>query len=328
MNFAHYIKEIGRGASGATNLSREEAEHLYGAILDGGVPDLELGAIILALRMKGESREEMSGFLEAVMSRTYTLARPSVEARPVVLPSYNGSRKGANLTPLLALLLQRFGVPVLVHGLLEGFGRVTSAHVFREMGIMPAVSLAQAQQMIDKDGLAFAPLSVLCPGLTNQLALRARLGLRNCAHSLVKLLDPFDGQGVLLAAATHPPYLDMMRDLLLERDQHGVLLRATEGEPFANPKRRPRIEYLCGGESVVLFEAEHDSIKSLPHLPEAADARTTAQWTQRVLDGSLPLPLPLANQLVCCLYACGYARDFNEAKALVAVESKLPSGGI
>lgn len=324
MNFAHYIKEIGRGATGAANLSREEAEQLYAAILDGGVPDLELGAIILALRMKGESRDEMSGFLQAVASRAYALERPSVEARPVVLPSYNGSRKGANLTPLLALMLQRFGVPVLVHGLLEGFGRVTSGHVFRELGIMPAISLGQAQQILDKDGLVFAPLSILCPGLTDQLALRARLGLRNCSHSLVKLLDPFAGQGVLVAAATHPPYMDLMRDLLLERNQVALLLRATEGEPFANPKRRPKIEHISDGGCATLFEAEHDSIKSLPHLPEDADAKTTAQWTLKVLDGSLPLPLPLANQLVCCLFASGYARDFNEAKALVAVESKVP----
>jgi len=217
MNFALYIKEIGRGAAGSTNLGREEAEQLYAAILDGGVPDLELGAIMLALRMKGESRDEMSGFLRAVDSRIHALDRPAVEARPIVLPSYNGARKGANLTPLLALMLQRFGVPVLVHGLLEGFGRVSSGRVLRELGVMPASTLGQVQLSLEKEGLAFAPLSILCPGLSDQLALRARLGLRNCAHSLVKMLDPFRGEGVLIAAATHPPYLDLMRDLLLEK---------------------------------------------------------------------------------------------------------------
>jgi len=39
-----------------------------------------------------------------------------------------------------------------------------------------------------------------------------------------------------------------------------------------------------------------------------------------VLDKQLPLPKPLANQLACCLYASGYAEDFNQAKAIVAVE--------
>jgi anthranilate phosphoribosyltransferase len=40
-----------------------------------------------------------------------------------------------------------------------------------------------------------------------------------------------------------------------------------------------------------------------------------------VLDGHSPLPQPLANQLACCLYASGYADDFNQAKAIVAVEA-------
>jgi hypothetical protein len=145
MSYAHYIKEIGRGAQGARDLSRDDARQLYAAMLDGGVPDLELGAIILGLRVKGESLDEMLGFMAAMDDRTNRLDMPHGRVRPVVLPTYNGARKEANLTPLLALLLQRFGVPVLVHGLLEGYGRVTSAQVFRELGIMPVASTHQAQ---------------------------------------------------------------------------------------------------------------------------------------------------------------------------------------
>jgi anthranilate phosphoribosyltransferase len=320
MGYANYIKELGRGAQGSRSLSRHEAEQLYGAILDGGVPDLELGALIIALRMKGESLEEMQGFFAAAEGRMHALTSLTGRPRPVVLASYNGSRKAANLTPLLALLLQRFGVPVLIHGLIEGFGRVTSAHVFRELGIMPSVSLSQAQQGIAASQAVFVPLSVLSPGLANQLALRSRLGLRNCAHSLVKVLDPFKGDGMVVAAATHPPYLDLMQELLIGAGRRGLVLRGTEGEPFANPTRRPRISYVHDGGAEVLFEAEHESIKSLPHLPDEADARTTAQWIRRVLDDHLPLPLPMAHQLACCLYASGAAGDFNQAKAIVAVD--------
>lgn len=324
MNYAQCLREIGRGAEGARDLSREEARQLYAAMLDGGVPDLELGALVIALRMKGESDEEMTGFLAAASERVHALHRPSGRPRPIVIPSYNGARKSANLTPLLALLLQRFGVPVLVHGLIEGYGRVTSAQIFREFGqpeLLPCTTLAQAQHAVDEHGLAVVPLSVLSPGLNDQLALRSRTGLRNSAHSLVKMLDPFRGEGVLLAAATHPDYLDTMRNVLGAAAAHALLLRGTEGEPYANPRRRPRIEYLHGGTCEVLFEAEHDSLKALPQLPEGCDAASTAAWMRRVLQGDCPLPLPLANQLACCLFASGYADDFNQAKAIVAVES-------
>lgn len=321
MSYAQFIKEIGRGAQGARDLPLDDARQLYAAMLDGGVPDLELGAIILGLRVKGESLDEMLGFLSAVDERTNRLDMPHGRVRPVVLPSYNGARKEANLTPLLALLLQRFGVPVLVHGLLEGFGRVTTGLIFRELGIMPLTSSTQAQITLEEKGLAFLPLTALCPGIHNLLGLRSRLGVRNSAHSLVKLINPFDGDAVLIAPATHPEFIELMRNLLLNRGQRAVLLRGTEGEPFANPKRRPRLEYVHDGVVDVLFEAEHESLRALPNLPEANDAASTAKWIRRILDKQLPLPKPIANQLACCLYASGYAEDFNQAKAIVAVEA-------
>lgn len=328
MSYARYIKEIGRGAQGARDLSSDDARQLYAAILDGGVPDLELGAILLALRVKGESLDEMLGFLAATDERTQHLDIPHGRVRPVVLPSYNGARKEANLTPLLALLLQRFGVPVLVHGLLEGFGRITSGHIFREMAIMPSATTHQAQTMLQEKGLAFVPLTVLSPGLHNILALRARMGVRNSAHSLVKMLNPFDEEAVIVAPATHPDFIDLMRNMLLARGERAIVLRGTEGEPFANPKRRPRLDYVHGGEVEVLFEAEHESLRALPSLPEGADAQQTAKWTQRVLDKQIALPKPIANQLACLLFASGYAEDFNQAKAIVAVEANsLVAGG-
>lgn len=320
MNFAHFIRELGRGREGAADLSLEDAQQLYGAMLDGGVPELELGAIAIALRVKGETFDEMIGFMAAANERLHSLQMPQGRFRPVVIPSYNGARKGVNLTPLLAMLLRRYSIPVLIHGLIEGYGRVTTAQILREFGLIPSTSKAQAQQALDENGFAYVPLSVISPGLNTQLALRSRLGLRNSAHSLVKMLDPFKGQGLLLAAATHPDYLDSMRDVLGALGSHAILLRGTEGEPFANPKRRPRIEHLHDGVVDVLFEAEHDSIRALPHLPEACDAKSTADWMRRVLAGEAALPAPIANQLACCLYGCGYADDFNQAKAIVAVE--------
>ncbi len=328
MSYGQYIKEIGRGPQGARDLPLEDARQLYAAMLDGGVPDLEMGAIILGLRVKGESLDEMLGFLEAIDERVHRLDMPHGRVRPVVLPTYNGARKEANLTPLLALLLQRFGIPVVVHGLLEGFGRVTSALIFRELGVMPATSSTQAQAQLDEKGLAFVPLTALCPGVHQLLSLRSRMGVRNSAHSLVKMLNPFSGQPVLVSPATHPDFIELMRNILVARGENGLLLRGTEGEPFANPKRRPRLEYIHDGVVDVLFEAEHESLRAIPNLPEAADAASTARWISRILDKQLPLPKPLANQLACCLYASGYAEDFNQAKAIVAVElTGMATGG-
>ena len=115
MSIGPYIKIIGRGARGAKGLERAQAADLLGQVLDGQASDLEVGAFCVAMRIKGETVEEMCGFLDAVQAR---IARfpACADGRPlIVLPSYNGARKLPVLTPLLALLLARAGQSVLLH---------------------------------------------------------------------------------------------------------------------------------------------------------------------------------------------------------------------
>ena len=321
LNLTHYIKEIGRGKDGARDMSEQEAYELFGAILDGGVPDLELGAILIALRVKSEAEDELRGFYRAADERLIRLDKPSGRLTPVVIPSYNGARHQANLTALLALLLQRFHIPVLIHGPLEGMGRTGTATILRELGILPAVTLAKAQEAMRRDGLAFVPTQVVAPGLANLLSMRARLGVRNSGHTLIKMIDPFEGDSVRLVSVSHPDYLEKMRNFFTGSDANVLLLRGTEGEAFANPKRRPQLELMKDGRHDILFEAEVGPIATLPKLPEAIDAHTTATWIRAALTGQAPLPTPLVNQLACCLYASGYAQDMNQAKAIVAVET-------
>jgi len=321
MSFAHYIKQIGRGGEGAGELSEQDARQLFGAMLDGGVPELELGAILLALHLKLETLQELLGFYSALNERMFRLRAPDGKALPVVLPSYNGARLQPNLLPLLALLLQRFGVPVLVHGTLNGNGRVASAYIFRELGVMPCANLAQAQDALDSDGIAFVPTAVLAPGLANLLSLRAQLGVRSSAHSVARLIDPFEGESLRVVSASHPPFLEALRDFVLATGAHALMLRSTEGEPFANPVERPQLEYFHDAAVQVLFEADEGPLKNIPPLPAEIDAAATAAWVKRMLAGETPVPLPLVNQLACCLFATGYTSDMNQAKAIVAVET-------
>ena len=69
MAISQYIKEIGRGKEGARPLSREQAADLMGQVLDGTVTDLEIGAFCLAMRIKGETPEEISGYCQKTNQR-------------------------------------------------------------------------------------------------------------------------------------------------------------------------------------------------------------------------------------------------------------------
>ena len=321
MSYSAILKEIARGVHGAHDLTLDEAEQLYGAMLDGGVPELELGAILIALRMKSESADELLGFYQALERRVYQLDAPNGGVRPVVLPTYNGARHQANLVPLLALLLAKFGVPVLLHGTLEGGGRVATAYILRELGILPSANVRQANEALARERIAFVPTAALSPGLANLLALRNRLGVRNSGHSLAKMIDPFGGHSLRLVGVSHPDYLEKMRDFFQATGGRALLLRGTEGEAFANPKRRPNLEYFEDGAQQILFEAEVGPLKTLPNLPDTIDAPATATWIREAMSGQKSIPLPMVNQLACCLYGAGYTSDMNQAKAIVAMET-------
>jgi anthranilate phosphoribosyltransferase len=299
---ARFIKEIGRGPNGARALSPEDTHALYSAMLDGRVSDIELGAVMLAYRLKGETAAELAAMLEAAQASFALLRVPGGESRPVSIPSYNGARKQPNLVPLLALLLAREGVPTLVHGVNTDAGRVTSAEIFARLGIAPANSHPEIEAQLASRALAFAPIEVLAPKLARLLALRRIMGVRNSTHTLVKILQPFASPGLRLVNYTHPEYRESLAELFVAHPAAAVggalLARGTEGEAVADTRRQVQIDWLHDGVAETLVAAERSSSEAQPAaLPESRDADTTAAWTQAVLDGRQPVPPTLARQV-------------------------------
>jgi anthranilate phosphoribosyltransferase len=303
---ARWIREIGRGPHTARALSTADASALFAAMLAGDVPPFELGAILVAYRIKGETLDELVGFMTAIEPHLARLT-PTVDSpMPVVLPCYNGARRLPNLTALLALLLRRYGVPVLLHGMTDdesGFGRTTTAAILWELGVEPATSIADAQHRLEAEDIAYVPTGVLCPPLASLLELRVRMGLRSVGHTLAKLLDPFGGAGFRVVAVTHPDYIARMQQLLAATHANALLMRGTEGEPFANPRRQPRLERFDGGVSTTVFDNESIEPASLPAFPATIDAPTTASWISAALAGEIAIPQPILNQLACCIDA-------------------------
>ena len=321
MTYGSCLKEIARGGGDHHDLAPEDAAQIFGGMLDGGVPELELGALLVAFRMKGESSAEFLAAYAALCERVHRLEPPAGDVRTVVIGTYGGARRQPNLTPLVAVLLRRMGVPVLLHGSLEGHGCVASAYILRELGVLPCATLGQAQGALDQDRVAFVPTAVLAPGLASLLALRSRLGIKNTAHLLAPVIDPLPGASVRLVGATGPTDLERMRELFLATGERAIVLPGTDGEPFADPRRRPRIEYFEDGLARGLFDEEHAPLDGTSAAPESLEAKATAAYIRKVLEGGAPLPLPIANELACCLFGAGAAEDLNQAKALAATRA-------
>lgn len=297
----HYIKEIGRGSAGARSLSIEQAQDLMGLVLDGQVTDLEVGAFAIAMRMKGETLDELLGFLAAVQARCQRV----VADRPVVvLPTYNGARRLPNLTPLLAKRLAQEGVPVLMHGPRHDPQRVSTADVLHDLGLPIAHSVDEVEQAWARREPAFLCIDALCPPLARLLDVRWTIGLRNSGHTVAKLLNPVEGAPALrLASYTHPEFGELMGQFARQAGAHMMLLRGTEGEAVADPRRQPRIEGWIDGQPrpELGCPAQEGVLATMPLLPRTHDAATTALYIQAVMSGEKPAPDPLENQVALVL---------------------------
>ena len=317
MDYRKIIKEVGRGKNHARDLDFDTARDLYLQMLNGDVPDLEMGGILIALRIKGEGEAEMLGFYEAMQQHTLKLTPPVAKPMPIVIPTYNGARKQANLTPLLAILLNKLGFPVVVHGVSEDPTRVVSETIFQLLGIEPTLYAGQAQAKMESHQPVYIPVSALCPPLENQLAMRWRMGVRNSAHTLAKLATPFAPDAALrLSSVSHPEYIARVGKFFRDIGGRGLLMHGTEGEVYANPQRCPQINLINAEGERVLY-VRNDDAPAVADGP-AKDPESTARWTERCLAGREAVPEALKIQLACCLVATGEAATLEAGLARVA----------
>jgi anthranilate phosphoribosyltransferase len=296
MNYGTLIKEIGRGAKGSRPLDTPTAAALFGAMLDGHVPDLELGAILLALRIKSETRDELLGFKQAMDARCAQLDLPP-GPRCVVLPTYNGARRQANLMPLVALLLVREGVPVLIQGRHDFETRTSPFELLAALDIAVAADAGAASRQLAQSGLAYIRVEHLLPGLDRLLATRLRLGVRSCAHTMAKLLDPCLGHSVRVVAVTHPEYLERMDEVLRADGGRAMLLRGTEGEIHANPRRGPELKTYREGRVEIAVEGETGGAPPLPGQPDSPVVADNAALVRAMLSGELAVPAAIRAQV-------------------------------
>lgn len=298
---APYIKTIGRSARGARGLDRSAAFTLYEAILAGRVSDLELGAVLLAYRIKGETAEEMAGMLAAAQRHQQPLVVPAGR-HAVTIASYNCARKIPNLVPLLALALAREGIAVLIHGVRHADGRVATAEILAALGWELCESMSQAQVTLDTGIPAFVPVDVLAPAVARQIALAGPLGVRNSAHTVAKLLEPFATPSLRLVNYTHEAYFDMLAALFSDAAQSpspGVLIgRGTEGEAVADTGLARAATWIADGRRQdVLVPGEASRVAFAAGSDTGVEA--TAHYTRAVLAGALPMPAAIAQQVAC-----------------------------
>ena len=193
-NLKSYVALIGRGQKSGKTLSQAQARHLMQQLLNGNALPEQVGAILMLLRMREETVEELAGFLQACRDTSQLSLSPN-HAIAFDFGAYAGKRRHLPWFLLAAMALAECGEKVFIHGLEElDSQRLYLDTVFNELGWHQSTSSEHANDHLEQHGFTYMSIAEFHPAMTSLLQTRHILGLRSCLHSLSKMLNPAQAQ--------------------------------------------------------------------------------------------------------------------------------------
>jgi len=174
-------------------------------MLAGDAAPEAVGAMLMLLRMKGETADEIAGLAGQAQASLGAMPQADLD-----WPSYAAGRtRGQPYFLLSAKLLAQSGTRVLIHGWNGADAQVRDG--LAAAGISVAQSADDAARLLERDNIAYAPLETIHPALFDLLRLRSVLGLRSCINTVCRMLNPCAApasvQGVF-----HPSYRLLQAD--------------------------------------------------------------------------------------------------------------------
>lgn len=188
--FSEYIRHIGRGKKAGKYLTQEQAFDAMNQAINGEVSKEQLGAFLMLLRVREESEAELAGFLQAV--RQSTLAEfKNITDISLDIGCYAGKRRQLPWFLLAAFTLADSGQKVFLHGTKEPLSqRLYLDQIFTQLNLPISKDISQANHSLATNGFCYMELADLNPKLKQLIDLRELFGLRTCANTLARMLNP------------------------------------------------------------------------------------------------------------------------------------------
>lgn len=207
IRFRELIAKVGSGEHTSTGLTRAEAREAMDLMLQGRASDAQLGAFLIAHRIRRPAPIELTGMLDSYRAHGPVLHTPGRRALCFGVP-YDGRNRTAPLLPLLALVLAAAGHPVVLHGggpMPVKYG-VTLGELFAALGIeWRGLSLLEVQERLDRHDLALTHQPEHFTAAERLLPVRDEIGKRPPVASLELLWTPHEGEHLLISGFVHPP---------------------------------------------------------------------------------------------------------------------------
>lgn len=171
------------------DLSRSEAEQLFGRLMDGELSEAMKAALLVALKMKGESPSEIAGVASAMRRRVVRI--PHAVADVVDTCGTGGDGKGSfNISTAAALVAASAGVPIAKQGNRSVSSRSGSADVLAALGVAIDLDSGAAGRCLAEVGIAFLFAPRLHLAMKEVMPVRKELAVRTIFNLLGPLTNP------------------------------------------------------------------------------------------------------------------------------------------
>jgi len=212
-------------------------------MFSGNASPIQIGALLLLFRYRGESAEEIAGLIEGAQS-AFVGVRPDFTP-DVDWSSYADRHRQQPWFILSALLLAENGISVLMHGV-KGAPQPYAPNrpVLELLGVPMSPSLEDAVVRMEQSCFAYIGTESFCPVVEEFCDLRASLGVRTVINTLARALNPLGAPHQMIGVA-HPPYMPAHADVArLLGQPRTVILKGGGGEAQRNPLKPCRVTTL------------------------------------------------------------------------------------
>lgn len=314
---ADAIRRIVDGRS----LSRDEMHDVFGHVMDGRASDVQKTALLIALRMKGETPDEITGAALAMRARVTPLDIED-DARALLVDTCGtgGDGRGTfNISTIAALVAAGAGASVAKHGNRAVSSSCGSADLLGTLGVNLELDAQRMSIVLRRAGIAFLFAPKLHPAMSAVVGVRRELGVRTIFNVLGPLTNPAFARRQVLGVYAERLVETVARVLAALGAVHALVVHSRDGLDEISVSAPTLVCEVRDGD-VRSYELTPEELGMRPHpIDEVAggDASTNAAIAREVLGVSSGArhDIVIANA-GAALYVSGAARSIREGVAL------------
>lgn len=322
--FREYLKKVGSGSHTHKDLTRAESADAMTAILTETATPAQIGAFLIAHRIKRPTAAELAGILDAFDVLAPKLSPISSARRVAVMGNpYDGRTRTVPVSPITALILAAAGVPVIQHGgdrMPTKYG-LPLIEIWQALGIaFHRLSLAQNCELLQQSGLAFVYLPRHFPQALSLVAYREQLGKRPPVATAELIWSPYIGATHIVAGYVHPPTEERFQETLaLRGHQQLTAIKGLEGSCDLPMSRTAIIgrgtgDLVKGWKRILVHPTDYDLVPR--DLPLTGTSQAIAAIQSAIVGQASPLRDAAILNGGFYLWDCGVVSDLVSGLSL------------